>query len=352
LRTPKVLAFIAMAILETTPALARTEAQLPPGESYRNPPSGIVIDYLPGFTRKITSFDDNGLDVGLDFENDGSEGITLYIFRRVSGDAAVWLDRIDRYVSAQDRLGTVSKGLPEFAFERAGSTDNDVLAFVHNLSGRGLKSTGAAIIATSGWYVVIRATSNSKDADGLKAWLRASTAAIHFPANNLPIAAPDPIRPCSKPATWRDDASFRVPNLAAIIVQAGIANNIKGDMPKDLMENVKTGPWCWDSDFDANASIYRRGDNDPSYLIALLDAGRAFSVTRDSLTPIVDKSFGTSFFVKRLEVDHVDGFGSFEANPAPTLVRDKLNSAVRAYRANNWGEKSNIEINSDVVKAK
>lgn len=319
--------------------------------AYKSPASGIEFEPLTGFSRKVTVFDDTGLDLGIDYRSDSTKDeITFFLFRRVTGDVSLWLDRIGKVVMGQDRLGQVSLALPPSPIVTPGGAAG--LGVVYALSGKDLKATGAAVFASADWYVAIRATSPTKSPEDIKRWMTNAAASFRWPADQQPLAVPAPIQACSKSVGGSDKARAHVPPLSALLVEAALAHNVESAQKQKLPDELKTGTWCVDSDLSPMASVYRRPDQRNSYFLATADAGRGYSVSAEPLMSALDPAVGESYFVRWIDLNHVDGYAAFDRLPSPALVENFVKDRPYAFRATTWGNGSNITFNSNVVKAK
>jgi hypothetical protein len=332
-------------------AAATPQVQLPAEAAYKSTASGIEFAPLSGFSRRVTLFGDTGLDIGIDYRSDSAnEEITFFLVRRVAGDAALWLDRVGKVVMGQDRLGEVSPALAPFPLATPGGGGG--LGVAYSLTGKQLKSTGAAVFASADWYVAIRATSAAKSPEELKAWMASAATSVRWPADQQPLAAPAPIQPCSKPVGGSDKARFHVPALSALLVKAALAHNVENERKEKIADPLKTGSWCVDSDLSPMASVYRHPDDRKSYFLAVADAGRGYTVGEEPLMAVLDPTEGQSYFVTWIDLDHVDGYAAFDRLPAPAIVQSFVKGRAYAFRASTWGTESNISFNADVANKK
>ncbi len=320
---------------------------------YRNEASGVEIAPLFGYQRKVTLYGEAGLDVGIDYRSDSAnEEITFFLFRRVTGDSALWLDRIAKVVTGQDRLGQVSPAYPAYPFATRPGSGANALGVVYGLSGKQFKSTGAAVIASAGWYVAIRATSAVRSPEEMKSWLASASASIRWPANQQPLPAAAPIQRCTKPLRDSEKARLHIPSLGALLAEAALVHNVEGDENNRIADRATAGPWCLERDISPMSSAYRQLNDRDSYLLAIADSGRGYRVAKSPLAAVLDPGAGQSYFVSWIDIDHVDGFGAFDRLPAPHLLENLADERPYAFRATTWGDGTNITFNSDVVNAK
>jgi hypothetical protein len=296
-------------------------------------------------------YGDAGLDLGIDYRSDSAnEDITFFLFRRVAGDTALWLDRVGKVVMGQDRLGQVSPALAPFSFATPRGAAG--LGVVYALNGKDFKATGAAMFASADWYVAIRATSAVKGPEEVKTWMAEAAASVRWPASQQPVAAPAPIQPCSKSVGGSDKVRFRIPPLSALLVKAALAHNVENKQKEKVVDGLKAGTWCVDSDLSPMASVYRHPDERNSYFIAVADSGRGYQVNEEPLMAALDPAGGQSFFVSWIDLDHVDGYAAFDHLPSPAVVQSFVRDRPYTFRTTTWGDGSNITFNSSVVNTK
>ena len=97
------------ACLPVAALAAPDDARLADGITYRNSASGIEVLPVPGQVRRLHAYADQDLDVSVGYWNDTEKvEVTIYVFRRVSGDAAVWMDRIATIIPNPERFAQAS----------------------------------------------------------------------------------------------------------------------------------------------------------------------------------------------------------------------------------------------------
>jgi hypothetical protein len=94
------------------PVSAATPIESKPGKPWKHKATGAALpDILAGLPRtNMVYFTSPEVDVAADYQNaDGTEAVTLYVYRDVSGSVPVWFDRSRFYImNLPDKFGTAT----------------------------------------------------------------------------------------------------------------------------------------------------------------------------------------------------------------------------------------------------
>jgi len=343
---------VALSGLSTQAMADVTAIPSTPGKPFKHKPSGIVVSPdLAGLPRdNLSEFDDKQLDVIADFRTpDQREDTTLYIFRNVTGDVSVWFDRIQKTMEASSHVGSVTSVIPAAAFTPAGQPNARGLRAVYASTGTAWISSAAALTSIDGWYVAIRASSQTLTPQQLLARVEQSFAGLKWPKEKNPVQAVQPIAACAKQIAQGPDAEPAAVDGSAILLSAVLPM-------MRVSTKAETGSkpprWCRDSYSIPNAGVYRPDESIDSYLIAYQDAGRGIWVSADEISGLLSAGSGSdsqkSYSIDLVDIDHDSGFGDFKTLPSFAQAMWTVEHANPASSTSTWGKK-NIDINTDAT---
>lgn len=326
---------------------APTPIALTPGQPYKNKPSGIVIAPVAGglARSRAVMLDQQALDVALTFPGaNGSEELTLYLFRRVTGDGAVWIDRIQHVIEDSDRLGTPTLVEPAHAFAVSGRSQGSGLKTVYALRNGPMSATGAAIAASPNWYVVVRASSSQRSAAQMSAWLDQAMASVSWPKTETPLASA-PIAVCAT----------RLPTLAEAKVapadgSSTLLNAIIGMVPTKPAPAAAPATWCREPLKIKGGDVYRPNGDPERYLLAVGDSGRGLSVGPNTLNRVIKPDAPQIYSATLMLLDSNVGFADFASLPAPAQAAGLLANGTSAFRTPTWGPSKTVNINAEGFK--
>lgn len=284
----------------TVSAASAQEPDAQPASIWSHDLSGLMLPAsLAGFERGPSKqFDEDGYNVGVEFEDDASGSwADLFIYRASPASVAIWGDRAVAGMFANPILGEVDVNAvrimpftpPNNAGEKSGLK---VLAPLHN----DLTASGLAMYLHDGWLIKLRMTSRNLDIVSLEARMADFIAGLKISAAERPAPAFVDILDCPAPLKSGKKAKLiRLDMMGSIMLGAtlGIAHEAKAEAAKDSDDpSARDGVWCRDPASQPQFGVYRRGADEDSYLIALGDVGTSLAVGRYDLGPLMKPSRG------------------------------------------------------------
>ncbi len=268
------------------------------------------------------------LDVANQFQNaEGSEFVSVFIFRSVLGTPEIWFDRAQTAISGNERLNKPAAVAAQ-TFAPPGATVPLGLRAVYPLRGLALQSTAVALVPLDGWLVVLRTTSSTLDEAGISARLDRIVGQVGWPGFARARAA-TPVAACEHPLKANKPAKVRGgdPMLSALLGGSAAFASKNPD-------EGRAGHWCRDATQIESAGLYRDEDGRQSYIIAMGDSGTGFSV-EPSLASLVSgdgKGWTTTF----VQLDHSYMFPDFDRLPPPQQVIDLLRKGRPITEVKTW----------------
>ncbi|SDA34671.1 hypothetical protein [Sphingomonas sp. NFR15] len=339
------------------------ELAIPADRPYRHAPSGLVIPAaLDGLPRiSANAFAPDHLDEAFNFGTpNSSEDITVFVFRNVAGSVPVWFDRVARIVEQRDTYGGLTIAKPAAAFTPPGQTTASGLIASYRPMRGPYRSTAMAFFPLGpDWYVELRYSSTTIDADAIDTRLRGAIAALGWPRQIEPQPAAEPVADCTAPLALTGPAkAVKGENAMASSLFAGLLASVGHDAAKKTKYTPPPSPFVWCRD-TANYpalkahGVYRPSDTTDQYLIALTDAGRGIWVSPDPITALLGKDKGEAAAVWSLTLNDVAATTSYAGRdrlPPPDQAVAIVNSEPYASRTTTWGKKRNVQVNSDSLK--
>ena len=335
-------------------ALAREPIEIAEGEAWLHPHSGIGVPAtLAGLPRTAaTAFSPDALNSAIQFDKDG-EFLSVYVYRKTSGAVPVWFEQA-RYGIATREIyeGAKPVGITH-AFALPGREQATALKAVYALpEGGKFQSTGLALFSLGGWYIKLRATSETRDVAQLEAWMSEAVSQLVLPESLSPGAAIEPVVDCKEPLKFKGK-SKDAPKDGAASLLGGLLGSItleKAEQTDSDASVVTPVKWCRDSTLGQNQTVYRADAATDSYLIAVGDSGVGVSVHPDQAFALLggpDKGSSQRYAVTM----HFDGenvnFVPQDRLPSPKRVIELINGKRITTTVSTWGDDSSIEINSD-----
>lgn len=356
-------------IFVATPLLASAQGQppalaIPLDKPYRHAPTGLVIptalDGLPRFS--ASAFAADHLDEAFNFgTSNSSEGITVFVFRNVAGAVPVWFDRVARVMENRDTYGGLTIAKPAAAFTPPGQTTASGLIASYRPVRGPYRSTALAFFPLGpDWYVELRYSSTTIEAEAIDARLRGAVAALGWPRKIAAQPAAAPIAACAAPLALNGAANaVKGENAMASSLFAGLLASVGHDATKKTAKDTPPAApfvWCRDTaTYPALAAhgVYRPRDSNDQYLVALADAGRGIWVSPDPITALLAKDKDGSTAVWSLTLNDVAVTTSYAGRdrlPPPDQAFAIVNSEPYSSRTTTWGKQHNIQVNSDSLK--
>ena len=358
--------FVLIAAL--TIAVPATAQQQPPSikigvaETYRHKPTGFTVPVmLDGLTRTAAKAYTPELDEALGFDNPANtETLTVFVFRNVTGSVPLWFDRVDWVASHRDIYDGVTQLHPALPFAPTGTGNANGLIATYAVSRGPYRSTAIAFMPLGpGWYVSVRYSSKTLDPAALETHVRAVASALGWPGKLEQQPTVAPIENCTRAlavsakakAVGRDTALTGSLLFGALL--SGADDATKRKMEKDTPPQPAI-VWCRDIAASAglqNSAVYRPVGTDDRYLIAYQDAGRGVMVQPDTLAALLGKGEGRpTWSITEVDLGSATSFTPRTGLPEPAAVGQIVAREPFGSKATTWGEKRNIDINSDILK--
>jgi len=271
-------------LLLTVPALAIAQAgprtlDVPAAAAWRHARTGLILPpAIDGLTRtEIRDLGGEELDVVAGYEN-RDEGVvaTVYLYETGAPDVPLWFDRALTAIMARPEYGLAGAPLPApAAFARPGAANASGLRAAVDLAAPGAGSTALAIAPLGSFQLKIRISAARLDRAALDQRLTRFIAGVRWPAEAArPAPAAVPVEPCPAPLQLRNARLLRTDMADALMMGA-----LAGIELTDESGNHPPPPvYCREPGATADWGVYRPNAATDSYLIALNDAGIAYSV--------------------------------------------------------------------------
>ena len=351
-----VLVAIAAMAIAGAPAAAQQPLSLKSGKAWKHEHSGITVPAtLGGLQRdKGMAYAQDDLDVGLSYTvRNAAESLTFYVFRNTNGAVPVWFAQAQWGIEQRDTFGHPPLAIAPEAFAPPGQTVASGLRAFYAPKSGSYRSTGVAMLPVGGWYVKVRASSQSRSPEALANWVESVLAEIGWPRDIAAAAAAQPITPCTEPLRFEAIAAdANGGDLTAEALGVALMSAAAGD------ETIKKKPesavrWCRDRQLEGNIATYRPGGSTTEYLLAYGDNGNGIwtgpSPMKIAMDEIAAKKGGTASprYAVTLHTAMEDvNFVLQDRLPSPERVADILNANRRSSTVVTWGKNRKIQINS------
>jgi hypothetical protein len=311
------------------------------GAAYVHKPSGVTIPAtLGGIPRtKAVAWEADQVDEGISFETpDSGELLTVYVFRHVTGDVPLWFDRIGVAIEGRPIYGHLMPLDRNPAFALPGQAKASAMAQAYS-TGRGpYRSTGAALApAGPSWFVSIRLSSKTLDAEALDRQLRTIVTTLGWPTGAQAQPEAVPIGPCKTPL----DILERSTPAKAASNDAMTANIMMDSMVALMAGNIAAKAqgvppsWCRDSQTVAGGAVglYRANDSHDSYFLAFGDAGRGIAVQPSAAPGGKPPNWSISY----IDLRQTRLFASQDRVPPPDQALEIFGQNRSVATSDTWG---------------
>ena len=211
------------------------------------------------------------------------------------------------------------------------------------------------------WYVELRYSSTTIEAEAIDARLRSAIAGLGWPRKIAPEPAAELIADCTAPLALNGPAkAVKGDNAMTSSLFAGLLASVGHDTAKKTRDAPPAAPFIWCRDtatYPALAAhgVYRPRDSDDQYLIALDDAGRGIWVSPDPITALLAKAEGKEgspavWALTSNDVAVTTSYAGRDRLPPPDQAFAIVTSEPYASRTTTWGKKRNVQVNSDSLK--
>ncbi|MEH3121368.1 MAG: hypothetical protein PGN16_05190 [Sphingomonas phyllosphaerae] len=304
---------------------------VPADKGWKHAETGIILSpQLAGLSRTaLTDATQSEHDVAAQFAvADGSVTATIYIFHPAIADVGIWFDRSRATLENRDIYRSAAPAtIDPVSFAASGTGPATALRQDYAIAGGPFRSTALAVVPVGEWIVTLRMTARTLTSQQLDAALLDVIKAIRWPAPT-PAPATDiqPIKTCAAPLTFKKAKQIK-PNGSDLLVSL-----LGGALARKEKEEADSSPrprstWCRDGAGTPEYGVYRAGEEQSGYALALHDAGRVVNVS-PSLMGQIDKTGGYS--VTLVDVDGgVVALSSFATMPTPKQVWDLIGSGKR-----------------------
>ncbi|MEO1731637.1 MAG: hypothetical protein AAFR64_12985 [Pseudomonadota bacterium] len=357
----RVLGLVAIATLAQAPALGRerTPVIFEEGAPYLHPHTGISVPAVLGGIdkRKGTNFSTDALNVGLSYDAPGStEAVSVYIYRVTSGSLPVWFAQARSSIAARPAYNSPKLAYTVEAITPPGQGAGTGLQAIYDTpDSQYFISTGVAMFAIDGWYVKIRASSSTRDAEALRAWMNEVVASLTLPQGNAPAVAP--IEDCASRLKFKG-TSKDVEASAASGMLGGLISGIVMDKAAKEREAAESGDtnsegkaatpviFCRDHEIEPGRAIYRANESEDSFLFALTDSGVGVSVGRDRLGQFLsDQEDSEPQYSVTLHLEDINvSYTPQNQLPNPERVLEILDENRVTGTVSTWGDRTRMTI--------
>lgn len=309
------------------------------GKDYVHKSTGIRLPFnLAGLSRQsVQGFAGPETEIAGDYRNsDGSEDLTIYLFRNVSGSVPVWFDKSRGYIlSMHDKYPrATSLGIRPFA--PRGQRVTSGLMEVFTAQGKS-RSTGLMILPVNGFYAKIRFSSAALDSIQLEQQMLAAANAIDW-SSRVAAAAAIPVADCPSPLPIRAPAKIAVlndqdRNMSAYLLAALAKVQAK--------EDREAGNYCREpGKTQENDGLYRPDGDDDKYLVAIADSGRAVTMSRNFIAAAAARALDKPmrYAVSFVDLEETRNFPEFDTIPTPEQVIKHVGGTDPISVSATWGK--------------
>ena len=297
----KIGAVIVAVIAISVSAAAQKKLEIDPQTQWEHPHSQIVVPTeLAGLPRTdATEFAPDYLNVSFAYQRpDSPDYISLYIYRNTNGGVPVWFEQARRSIESRNVYAnpTLHSDIAPYNWPTQPNWIG-LRAFYDTPDSTQSASTGIALFSIDGWYVKIRATSNTRSAPDLSLLVDDALRGIVLPAAQIRQTAPVPVSQCAKELEFKKKAKDAKVDGGSALINA-LLGSVTLDETKESDAEMASGEdpvtWCRDSKLGGNQVVYRADGSENSFLIALGDSGMAVSVGPDLGAALLGPASGSS----------------------------------------------------------
>ncbi len=326
--------------------IIRTSANKPYRFRHSRLATPAVLDGLP--RTSVEALGPDELDVYARYER-GSDMITVYVYRQVSGAVPVWFDRARHSIETRtDLFGTVTPAMAPTAFTPPGQTTASGLIGAWNITKPPYRGTALALLPLGEWLVKIRYSSATLDGAGVAARMPAILAALDWPTKTMPGPVAQPIADCTTPLAYPTTAQpIRDTDTLS---SAAITGGLLASMLAKATPEPDTKPvlWCRDPGASPIGGVYRADAATDSYLLAFTDSGRGASVRPDAMSALLDDKAPARWSISLDDLGATTSYPPMTALPRPDQVVAALEGPMLS-RTTTWGKKTQVNINSAML---
>ncbi|HMG48463.1 MAG TPA: hypothetical protein VK614_13525 [Allosphingosinicella sp.] len=277
---------ILLLLLLTLPAAAMAQGapralDVPADAAWRHVRTGLILPpTVDGLTRtEIRDLGSDELDIVASYEDrdeDEPVWVTVYLYETGVPDVPLWFDRALTAIMERLDNGLIGTAAPApTAFARPGAANASGLRAAVDLFRPSAGTTALAIAPLGPFQLKIRISGPWLGHTALDARLTRFIAGLRWPAETAPPApAAVPIAPCPAPLQLRNARRLRTETedaLMGALMGVDLATDEAGNRPPPPV-------YCREPGATTAHGVYRANAATDAYLIALNDAGIAYSV--------------------------------------------------------------------------
>lgn len=240
---------------------------------------------LSNFTRKrIVQFEERQTNVAAIYDDaQTNTQLTIYVYRPILPETAIWFDRALVAIGARDLFGGVNLDKVNISsFVPTGGQNATGQYAVIDTEGR-IKSTAVSLHRSGEWLIKLRISSEQLAADEMSDVLNGVLASLP------PVEQPEPVPAylidnCELPLTFTEANPFVDPKGdAALALEASVdAMLANGRIPNDRLQPAAVR-YCREGEPQRQYTVYRPVGTADRYVVAFSDAGKSISVFPDTL---------------------------------------------------------------------
>ena len=330
------------------PAIAQpTDLRAAPNKEWRHKPTKVSLPHslLNLQRQKIVSFGGSNTDVAGDYwSDDGLDTITIYLYRDVSGSVPVWCDRARTIITlVPEKYGTPTSSGPR-PFTPRGQQAATGLMEIFTVSGKEFRSTGIMLLPVNGFYAKIRASSKTRDAVALEQLMLSAVNAMKW-TSSWRQAAATPVADCGSPLAARPQAKLAATSTDDRMMSALLGGALAQAVTIDSKKSV-SATYCRERGApQIPYGVYRPAGSADSFLLALVDSGRAISVGNSAIVQILaEQNKSSRISVSHVELEGTSTYAEFETLPLPDQVLQLVETTSPLSVASTWGDKKELQI--------
>jgi hypothetical protein len=325
-----------IALLLLAVPLSARELPVPRDKGWQHAATGLILSsQLAGLTRTgLTDATESEHDVSASFQTaDGSEIVTIFIFRAAIPDASLWFDRSRSLMFPQPVSHNViaaSDAPITFSANGAGSASSIRQTF--DIAVGRYVSTGLAVTPVGDWILAIRISAAALTAQALDGRLLEINKAVRWPKSINDTGTAEVLAPCDKSLNFKRARNIRT-SIGSVL--ATLAMKSASEEKENKEKSSKDAPvtWCRDGYSHPYFGVYRADQDPRSYIMALYDSGSVATIQRSMAAILLNES-RSSYEVTLEDVDGaVSSFPVFGSMPDPAQVWDLVSKGVRTGTA-------------------
>lgn len=356
-----IVAYAGLLVAPLASANAQAPIELEIGAPWEHPHSGIVVpDTIGGLPRgSATEFAQDFLNIGFSFpSSDGSEEISLYIYRHTNGAVPVWFRQAQTGIEIRDIYAKpeLAFGVEQYGWPGAEEWQG-LRAIYATPNSRTSLSTAVVLFSIDGWLVKMRVSSSTKSPEELGQMIDAAFAELTPPQAKVAQAPAVPVEDCEKKLRFKK-AQDAEPDAGSAILGALLGGLVSRGEPGESEEGEAIAPepakvWCRDGSLNPTQVAYRADGAKDAYLLAIGDSGMGISVGPDTAGQILQSerpnskpNYSITLITDNRRINYVP------QNRLPSLRRvlEVVNANRTVSSVSTWGDDTSINIQSGVLE--